>query len=205
MTTINPHLSFNPYSLLPVEVTVTVVCILKSYWSPYSSLFSPTEQHKTTPILIQMDRPFAIITAMFGSGHIPTKNQLSESSGQQPPQGTTRHTGMLTSPLNSDSGGGSGGSQKHLHTLDLNCYADPCHGVCQFRPSSDNRESAEWRLNFEGSYTVNTEATPGQGSCSHLADGYCFSCIVHFDPTNPAYSQQDFPFEALNSFSVIQL
>ncbi|WOG26989.1 hypothetical protein [Endozoicomonas sp. 8E] len=136
-----PPLGTTSYSWLPIEGIVTVGWLLKSYWNPDSTLFKPSEQ--TEVRLTQGSQPFAITAMMHGSGDEQQQSQLSESSGQQPPQATSQPTSAFASSLYSGSGDGYGDPQQHSHTLGLDCFVHPCHGVCTFRshPDSANERS----------------------------------------------------------------
>ncbi|WP_257254051.1 ankyrin repeat domain-containing protein [Endozoicomonas sp. SESOKO3] len=89
-------------------------------------------------------QPLTAIITMPGSGNDQPQHPPSASSGQQAQETTIGPTGSFNNFLNSDSAsaGGNGGSQQHLHTLGLDCFVSPCHGVCQFRPSSDSSRPA---------------------------------------------------------------
>ncbi len=175
----NP-LNSSPDSWLPVEAVVAVGWLLKSYWNPASFLFlfNPIEQQAAS-VLKQENFTFAIITAMFGSGDNPQQYPPSESSGQQVPAASPHITGYFTNQLYPGSGDGNRGPQQNSHTLGLNCFVYPCHGACRLRTTPCSTVQAEWLLNTMESSTGQTEATPGQSSCLHLASGYCFSCIDH--------------------------
>ncbi|WOG26983.1 hypothetical protein [Endozoicomonas sp. 8E] len=123
------------------EKIATVGWLLKSYWNPDSALFKPTGQ--TEVRLTQGSQPFAITAMMHGSGDEQQQNQPSESSGQQAPQAISQPTSAFTSPLYSGSGDGYEDPQQHSHTLALDCFVHPCHGVCKFRPSSENMGPTE--------------------------------------------------------------
>ncbi|WOG27102.1 hypothetical protein [Endozoicomonas sp. 8E] len=192
-----------PYSWLPVNLLAVIGWLSESYCNPNSLLFKAIER-RAASMSTPGNHPFAIITAMFGSRHASPRHQPSESSVQQVPHDATQLKGSLTSSLNSGSGGGDRDPQQQAHTLGLNCYVYPCHGICQFRISFDIREPAEWLPNFEESSTGLTEKS-GQSPCSHLADGYCLDCRVHFDPTNPTCSQQLSSSGTLNNLSAIQV
>ncbi|WP_422137001.1 hypothetical protein [Endozoicomonas sp. ALD040] len=167
-------LNSNPYSWLPVEVIVG--WLLKSYWKPDLLLFNPIDQQAAS-ILRHGGQPFAPITTMFGSGHKSSQHPSSESSVQQAPQANNIPTGYSTHLLYSDSGDGNDGPEQNSHTLGLNCFVHPCHGVCQFQPASDNSWPVEWMLNSEENSTNYTEAAPGQSSHPHLLEGHCLNCI----------------------------
>ncbi|WOG26963.1 hypothetical protein [Endozoicomonas sp. 8E] len=189
LTTKEAPLCATSYSRLPIEAVFAVVWLLTNYWNLNSLLFNPIEQ-QVASMLTQGNQPFVSITTMFGSGGTQ-QIQPSESSGQQVPEATTHPTDLLTGRPYSGSGSGDGNKdpQQHSHTLGLNCFFYPCNGVCQFRTSSDSSEPAEWPLNFEESLTGQTRAIPKQSSCPHLANGYCFSCLDHFDFLNPANAE----------------
>ncbi|WOG27118.1 hypothetical protein [Endozoicomonas sp. 8E] len=185
----------NPYSWLPVEVVVG--SIIKSYWSPDSPLFNPIEQQSAS-MLKQGGQPFTTITTMFGSVNNPSQHPSSKSSCQQAPQANKKPTDYFTHFQYSDSGNGNQGPEQGSHTLGLNCFIHPCHGICQFRPASQSSGFAEWSLNPEQDSTDHTEAAPGQGSRPHLTDGHCLSCISDFDSSNAIDSRQIPPFDTLN-------
>ncbi|WP_422411040.1 MULTISPECIES: hypothetical protein [unclassified Endozoicomonas] len=143
LTTKDIPLNSNPYSWLPAEVAAAVGCLLKSYWNQDSFLFNPIDQQSTS-ILTHENRPFTTVTTMFGSGCNPPQQPPPESSGQQAPEATTQTIGYFTRLLFSDSDDGGEDPEQHSHTLALNCFVDPCHGVCQFRAVSGT--AAEWPL-----------------------------------------------------------
>ncbi|WP_257291749.1 hypothetical protein [Endozoicomonas sp. ONNA1] len=157
-------LSNTPYSWLTAEAAVAIIWLLKSRWNPGSSSLNPVGQEEAS-----QDYPFATITMMYGSGSDRSSYQPSESSGQQTPEATTRPAGFCISSFYSGTGGGNGDPYKRLHSLAFNCFVNPCHGVCQFRPSSHGRLPAEWPPDSE------------QSSCPHLANGYCFRCMNYSD------------------------
>ncbi|WOG26980.1 hypothetical protein [Endozoicomonas sp. 8E] len=181
MTSKAPPLGATSYSWLPVEGVVTAGWLLKSYWNPDSELLKPIEQSEMR--LILGNQPFAITTMMHGSGYGQQQSQLPESSGQQAPPATSHQpTSAFTSPLHSGSGDGYGDPQQNAHTLGLDCFVPPCHGVCKFRSSSENMEPAERSLNSEESLASPAGAAPGQSSCPHNC--LCYRCIKHSDPAN---------------------
>ncbi len=182
------------YSRFSVEVIVAVDWLLKSYWNSDSSLFKPIEHMAS----------LTIITAMFGSGHNTPQYQPSGSSGQRASKAARQDTDYSTSLLYSGSGSGNGGPQQHLHTMGLNCYVYPCHGVCSYRLSADSRESIEWLPNSDVSATGHMWATPRQSSCPHLPSGYCHHCVSHFNPVNAKDSAQRSLIELWNDFSDVQ-
>ncbi len=193
-------LSASPYSWLPLDVVVAVGWLLKSYWSPGSPLLNTMEQQGAS-MLSQVDHAFSVITVMFNSGHNQQEGQPSESSCQQAPEANNRPTGSLAKPLHSDFGDGSQSPGQNQHTLSLNCFVHPCYGVCKLRQASENAEAAEWLLDIEENLTNYTEKTPKQSSCTHLADGYCFSCMDYFDPVEPG---QTMPLKTFNNLADIQ-
>ncbi|WP_257255156.1 MULTISPECIES: hypothetical protein, partial [unclassified Endozoicomonas] len=142
LTTNDPPLSSTSYPWLSIEVVVAVGLLLKSYWNPDSPLFKPIQQQETS-----QNHPYSIITMVLGSGDNQTPYQSPKSSRQRATGATTQSASSLSIHLYSGSGGSNGGSQQHSHTLGFNCFAHPCHGVCQFRPSSDSVESVEPPLN----------------------------------------------------------
>ncbi|WP_257274455.1 MULTISPECIES: hypothetical protein [unclassified Endozoicomonas] len=168
------------YSWSSEEMVVALGWLLKSYWNPDLLSFNPIEQHIEQQEVNQ-DQSFPTITMVFGSNPGCDRQQYppSESSSQQAPKATSYVTGYFTSLLYSDSDGGSGDPQQHSHTLGLNCFVHPCHGVCQFQPSG---------------------AFPGQSSCPHLTNGHCFSCMCYFDPENNEHVQNKSPCKTLNNF-----
>ncbi|WOG26949.1 hypothetical protein [Endozoicomonas sp. 8E] len=130
------------YSWPPVEAFITVSWLLKSYWNPDSPLFYPIEQKKAT-----LNQPLAIITMMAGSEDISQQAPPSESSGQPFPRAITIPSGYFTQFPYSDSGDGNENPQQHPHTLGLNCFVYPCHGICRYGLSSTGRELRESPLN----------------------------------------------------------
>ncbi|WOG27037.1 hypothetical protein [Endozoicomonas sp. 8E] len=132
----------NSDSWLPVEVSFAAGSLLRSCWNQNSLLFNPVEQQAKS-MLTQGKHPFVTITTMFDSGHNSPEYPPPDSSGQHAPQATTQAVFYFTYLLHSDSGDGDEAPEQHSHTLGLNCFVDPCQGVCRFRVSSDNRESAQ--------------------------------------------------------------
>ncbi|WOG27075.1 C2H2-type zinc finger protein [Endozoicomonas sp. 8E] len=108
--------------------------LLKSYWNPDLSMFNPIGHQEAASILTQI----AINTMKPGDEHDPQQGQSSESSGQQTAQSTTHIRGYFTSLLYSDSADDEEAPEQYSHTLSLNCFIHPCHGVCRFRPASDS-------------------------------------------------------------------
>ncbi|WOG27063.1 C2H2-type zinc finger protein [Endozoicomonas sp. 8E] len=108
--------------------------LLKSYWNPDLSMFNPIGHQEAASILTQI----AINTMKPGDEHDPQQGQSSESSGQQTAQSTTHIRGYFTSLLYSDSADDEEAPEQYSHTLGLNCFIHPCHGVCRFRPASDS-------------------------------------------------------------------
>ncbi|WP_257282218.1 ankyrin repeat domain-containing protein [Endozoicomonas sp. ISHI1] len=179
LTTKNTPLSSTFYSWLPPEVVVAVGWLLKSYCNTEPQSFN---------IIIQKElhqfHPLAAIITMPGSGNTRQQCSPSDSSGQQARAANVEPTGSFNSFLYSDSADGSGGSQQHQHTLGLDCFVFPCHGVCQFRPLSDSSEPAEWPMNPTENLTGHTDATPEQNSCPHLNNGHCSECPGHVTDTD---------------------
>ncbi|WOG29015.1 hypothetical protein [Endozoicomonas sp. 8E] len=172
-------ISKNLYSRVPLDMVVAVGWFLKNYWNPDSPLFKSIARQE-----LNHRHPFAIITAMFGSGENPPQYPPSKSSGQPASQAATQFTGSIASSLNSGSGGDNRDPLQHWHTLGLNCFVYPCHGVCRFQTLSDSSGSSEWTL---GSL---------EGLCPHLVSGHCFICSCHFGPLNAKDSQQNLLFDA---------
>uniref|UniRef100_UPI0021494C56 hypothetical protein n=1 Tax=unclassified Endozoicomonas TaxID=2644528 RepID=UPI0021494C56 len=169
LTTRTAPLKSTSGSWLPIEVFVAVGWLLKSYWNTCSPLLNPVEQQEVSAALARQSQPSKAVTIMLGSGENQQPHQPSEPSSQQAQETTTQLTDPFTPPPDSDSGGGNADPEQHQHTLGLNCFTHPCHGICQFRTISESSDLAEWQQNF------------GQSSCPHLADGYCFSCTGRFD------------------------
>ncbi|WP_257254032.1 MULTISPECIES: hypothetical protein [unclassified Endozoicomonas] len=205
LTTKNALPGAAPCSWLPLEAFVAIGRLLGSYWDTDSPLLNPIEQH-TEQKEVSQDNPFVITTMMFGSGQPLQQGQTSGPFVQENTAAASFTGSSFNHPLYSDSGGGNAGPQHHSHTLGLNCFIHPCHGVCQFRPSSNNGGPDEWLQNSEENFPDHKVASLEQSSCPHLANGRCFSCISHFDPENSGYSyQQDELFEAFDYFAPIQL
>ncbi|WOG26978.1 hypothetical protein [Endozoicomonas sp. 8E] len=156
ITSKTSSLGSSAYSRLPIEEIVTVGWLLESYWNPDSPLFKPTEQAEVR--LTQGSQPFAIAAMMHGSGDDQQQSQLSESSGQQAPEATSQPASVFTSPLSSGSGDGYRDPQQHVHTLGLDCFVHPCHGICKLRPPFENMGPAERSLISEGSLASHTGA-----------------------------------------------
>ncbi|WP_257276111.1 MULTISPECIES: hypothetical protein [unclassified Endozoicomonas] len=190
------------FELILIAKNVPISAI--PYSSPDSTLFNPIEQQEVTSMLTQGDRSLAAIIRMFGSEHRQQQGQPSESSVQEKTEASSHQTGSLTSPLNVDYSDGNGGPQKKSHTLGLNCFAYPCSGICQFRPPSDSGERSERPVNSEENSTIQTEATSGQSSCSHLAYGCCLRCMVYCDPPSTTNLLQNPPFETWFDLSSMQ-
>ncbi|WP_257274910.1 hypothetical protein, partial [Endozoicomonas sp. SESOKO4] len=179
LNTKNTPLNSTSYSWLPVEMVIAVGWLLKNYWNIDSPSFNPMTQKE-----LCQDHPFSAIITMPGTENNQQQHPPSESSGQQAQEATARPAGSFNSFHYSDSAGGSGGSQQHRHTLGLDCFVSPCHGVCQFRPSSDSSESAEWPMNSAANSTGHTAATPGQSSCPHVDNGHCPEYAGHVNNTD---------------------
>ncbi len=178
LTTKDTFLSTNPYSWIPLEAVVAVGWLLKSFWNPRSPSFNPIELREKS-----QNHPLVAITMALGSGGDQQQEQSSESCGQEVSEALPQSTGFFTRFLYSESGENNRGPEQHQHTLGLNCFIHPCHGVCQFRPSG---------------------ATPGQNSCPHLYNGYYFGCSSRYDPVNAACSQQESLLEILDDFAEIE-
>ncbi|WOG26550.1 hypothetical protein [Endozoicomonas sp. 8E] len=187
LTTKDSPSGSDPYSWLPLKVVITACWLLKSDWPLNSPLFKPIEQQEAS-----QRHSFATITMMFGSGDNQQSQQPSVSSIQIVPDARALPTRSFTNPLNSDSGGGNGDPQQHLHTFGLNCFILPCHGVCQFRTSPDSGLPTGWPQKSAESSTVQTGA--GQSSCPDLTN----SRIDHFNLLKTMYSQQNWLFQILN-------
>ncbi|WP_448215903.1 hypothetical protein [Endozoicomonas sp. 2B-B] len=164
LTTNDIPLSSSPYSWIPEETVIAVGWLLKSDWNPYSSLYNPIEPQEAS-----QPPPFAISAMMAGSEHAPQQGQPSESPGQQPP---AHIKGYFYSLLYSDSNDGNEDPEQHSHTLGLNCYIYPCHGICQFRQSSNPYNSGA--LAFEESSTDHTETNPEPDSCPYSANTHYY-------------------------------
>ncbi|WP_448215858.1 hypothetical protein [Endozoicomonas sp. 2B-B] len=133
-------LSPTPYSWLLIEMAVAVGCFLQSYWNPDSLLFKPFGIHMSF-ILTLEDHRFVITTMVPGSEQQQQQGQLSQSTGKQAPQASSQPASAFNSTLYSGSADGNGDSQQQSHTLGLNCFVHPCHGVCKFRSLSDHTYS----------------------------------------------------------------
>ncbi|WP_422410243.1 MULTISPECIES: hypothetical protein [unclassified Endozoicomonas] len=186
LTTRDAPLSYDSHSWVRLGWVVAVGWLLNRYWYPDLPLSKPIEQQASQEL------PFATITVMFDSGHNPPKYPLSKSYGQQTSQATNQGSGSLYSFLNSGSGEGNRGPHRRQHTLSLNCFLYPCHGVCRFRPSSNSEAPADWPLNFS------------EDSCTHLTNGHCISCKDRFEPVCPAYSREGSLLKTLNDLSGTQ-
>ncbi len=195
---------------LSLDAIVIVNWLLKSSWNPDSPLFNPIEQ-QVTSMLTQRSQPFAIMKMIFGSEHHQQPYQPSKSSEQHAPEATRHSEGSVISPLQPGSGGGGEGPQQHLHTLGLNCFVYPCNGICQFRLSPDNTGTAELHCErpfmpiqipetITGMQISQTEASPEQGLCPHLTQGYCFHCMIESDSSEAILREQNQLTEILNNF-----
>ncbi|WP_448215885.1 hypothetical protein [Endozoicomonas sp. 2B-B] len=181
LTTKGMPVDATSHSWLPVEAVVVVGWLLKSYWNPDSPMFNQIEQQEMTSMLARWDQPIVITTMMQGSGNNQPQGQLSESSGQQAPQATSQPASSFFDPQYSGYGNGSGDPQQYLHTLGLDCFVHPCHGVCEFRPSYENVDPVQRSLNVEESLVNHAGATHWENSCPHLANSHCYRCIRHSD------------------------
>ncbi len=154
-------------SWLSVEVVFGVVWLLKGCWNLDSPLYKSTEQQEGIFVLMEGDHPFVTITMMHGSVENPPQNLPSESSCRQVLAANSHPAGSFTQLLYFDSGDGTGSPQEHLHSLGLNCFVHPCHGVCQFRPAG---------------------ATPGQSLRPHSANEDDLGYRHYFDPGYATHS-----------------
>ncbi|WP_257288170.1 ankyrin repeat domain-containing protein [Endozoicomonas sp. SESOKO2] len=179
LTTKNTPICPTSYSWLPIEVVVAVGWLLKSYWNIYSPSFNSIKQKEPC-----QDHPFAAIITVPVSGNAQQQHPPSESSGQQAQGATACPAGSFRNSFFSDSADGDGGSQQHLHTLGLDCFFFPCHGVCQFRPSSDSSGPSQWPMNSSDNSTGHTAASPEQSSCRHSDNGHCPECAGHVTNTD---------------------
>ncbi|WP_257291668.1 hypothetical protein, partial [Endozoicomonas sp. ONNA1] len=178
LTTKNTPMSSASYSWLPVEFVVTAGWLLKNYWNTYSSSFNAIKQKELCQV-----HPLAAIITMPGSGNARQQHSPPESSGQRAQEVTARPAGSFNSFLYSDSADGNGDSQQHLHTLGLDCFVFPCHGLCQFRPSSESSGPTEWSINSAEHSTGHTRTAPEQSSCPHLDNEHCPGCASHVTDT----------------------
>lgn len=124
-------------SWLFAGVFISIGWLLTSYWNPDSPIFNPIGQPEAN-----QDYPFAINTMMLSPEHNSKQVQRSDSSGQQASGSTTQLTGTIISHRHSDSGGSNRDPEQRQHTFGLNCYADNCNGVCQFRQSQPTPEQS---------------------------------------------------------------
>ncbi len=180
LNTKNTPLNSTSYSWLPVEMVIAVGWLLKNYFN-----IKPPPFNLMTQKELCQDHPFSAIISMPGTGNNQQQRPPSESSGQQAQAASVGPTGSFSNFLYSDSAGGNGGSQQHRHTLGLDCFVFPCHGDCQFRPSSDSSEPAEWPMNPTENLTGHTNATPEQSSCPHLDNGHSIECAGRVNNTDP--------------------
>ncbi|WP_257288515.1 MULTISPECIES: hypothetical protein [unclassified Endozoicomonas] len=172
LTTKDAPLSANSFSWLPAEVVLAVGWLLKSYIKKKSMSYIMICQQEATSILTLGDEPFACITMVLGSGRNQQSHSLSESTGEQVSGAMPQLTGIFTSLVHTDSGSGNRGPQQPQHTLDLNCFVSPCHGVCNFRPSSYSRESAECPLNAGECSTGNSPLSmSAKAACTNDSAG----------------------------------
>ncbi|WP_422137396.1 hypothetical protein [Endozoicomonas sp. ALC020] len=192
LTTKDSPSGSNPYSWLPLKVVITVCWLLKSDWTPDSPLFKPIKLQE-----VSQKHSFATITMMFGSGDNQQSQQSSESSIQTVSEARTLPAGSFTNPVNSDSGGGNGDPQQHLHTFGLNCFILPCHGVCQFRRSPDSGLPSGWPLKSAESSAVQKGA--GQSTCPDPVNKHNHNRIDRFNFLQTLYSQQNWLFQILSN------
>ncbi|WP_257255386.1 MULTISPECIES: hypothetical protein [unclassified Endozoicomonas] len=212
LTTRDAPLGTTSYPWLPIGVVVAIGWLLKSDWKPDSPLFDSIERLN----LIQQqgasqNHPLEVIATMPAPEQGQPQYQLPESSGQQAPEATYRPIGYFTRLLYSDPDDGNEGPQPNLHTLGLDCFVHPCHGVCSFRPPSGSGESAELHCERSDASIKTPESmpeietaqsgTPGQSSCPHLADEHCFNCVSHFDPAKASQSREKSLFALLSELT----
>ncbi|WP_422139970.1 hypothetical protein [Endozoicomonas sp. ALC020] len=186
-------LSLALYSKLPAEIIVTVGWLLNSYWRADSPLFNRIQQPDLIAQQASQNHLPAITVMMLNSGYKPSNYQPSQSSSQRPPQATSQSVSYFSHTLHSNSGKGNGDPQQHRHTLSLNCFVDPCHGVCQFRSLSDNRGSDESLQN--SLETGQAEASTRQSSCPDVPHESYLGCIGYLDPVNDKDSRKNSPVE----------
>ncbi|WOG26943.1 hypothetical protein [Endozoicomonas sp. 8E] len=156
-------------SWIPIEVVIAIGQLLKNYWNPDLPLFNPAGQQESSE-----NHTFAITTALPDARNDQQQGQPSESSDQQSRQVPPHPIGYSNHLLYSDSGDGNEGPQQYSHTMGLNCFVLPCHGVCQFRQSCDS--SGSGALNSVASSADSTGATAEPGSCPYLTSRHCYSC-----------------------------
>ncbi|WP_257274255.1 MULTISPECIES: hypothetical protein [unclassified Endozoicomonas] len=167
LTSKDSPLISTPYSLQHSKAVVTVGWLLKSFWNPDSTPFKPIEQKEVHQV-----NPFAINAMKPGSGNNQQSHQPSESTSQQAPEATHQPKGYFTNLLYSDYAGGNEGPPQLLHTLSENCFVFPCHGVCSFRPSSDNRGVTDWTVNSRESSTANpSHSMNAEAACATAPAG----------------------------------
>ncbi|WP_422139983.1 hypothetical protein [Endozoicomonas sp. ALC020] len=183
-----------PCSWIPVEVVIAFSWLLKSYCRPHSTLFNLIEL-KEAPQEASQNNPFAIITALFGSERNQQQHPPSEPSGLQASQATPSLASSIIRPLYSASGRGNRSPQQYFHTLDLNCFVYPCHGVCGFRPSPNSTEPSEWPPNSEDGSSDHAGVKPGQKTPPHSANGYSPGYSDHSGFVNAKDFQEIRPFE----------
>ncbi|WOG27024.1 hypothetical protein [Endozoicomonas sp. 8E] len=183
---------------LPVEVVVAVGWLLKSYCH-HSPLFNTIER-QSAAILKQWYQLFSLTTMMTGCEHDQQKGQSSGSSVQPAPATHPFPAGYFTGLLFSASDEGNEDPQQYQHTLDLDCFVYPCHGVCRFRPLSDSRT-----LDFPDSSTGQTGAIAGQSSSPHFADRNCYRWPSHSQTEDVRDYDQNIPLETFNDPPAIQL
>ncbi|WOG27010.1 hypothetical protein [Endozoicomonas sp. 8E] len=158
-----------PYSWLLIETVLAVGWLLKSYWNPHSPLFKAIELQSSS-ILTQGGDIYAINTMVPGSGQEQQQVQLSQLADQQNKQPTRQTASAFTHALYSCSGDGNGDSQKHSHTLGLDCFVHPCHGVCRFRTSSDRTHSMTVGIACPDPVGSLSDETPISGNLPASAD-----------------------------------
>ncbi|WP_422137158.1 hypothetical protein [Endozoicomonas sp. ALC020] len=156
LTTRDAPQSPKTYSRLPVEAFIAVGWLLNSYSNFDSPMFNTIGQQQAS-----QDYPFVINTMMLS----PTDNQQHDQrskSSSQPASGTsTRLMGTFSSHEHYVSSGRKRDPELDQHTFGLNCFANDCNGVCQFR-QAEARPGKRSRLNedFDRQSTPCNELTP---------------------------------------------
>ncbi|WOG27022.1 hypothetical protein [Endozoicomonas sp. 8E] len=202
------------YSWLAAEVVVAIGWLLKSYWKRDSPLFNPFEQQEAISMLTQGCQPFSAITMTFGSRDNQQQYQPTESSQQQASQASNQSASDLNSLQYSNSGDDNKSPEQNLHTLGLNCFVHPCHGVCKLQQSSASNERAEFHFGetcapiqtseaMTEKQAAEPEAIPGQRLFTHLENRHYLSCIGPSDSAKATHSEQKSLFKLWNDFSDI--
>ncbi|WOG26912.1 hypothetical protein [Endozoicomonas sp. 8E] len=141
LTTHDTSQSPKIYSRLAVEAFIAVGWLLNSYWNPDSSMFNTIGELQAS-----QDYPFAINTMMLSPADNQQHDLRSKSSSQQASGTGTRLMGTFTSHEHYASCGRKRDPELNQHTFGLNCFADDCNGVCQFRQAGA-RPGKRSRLN----------------------------------------------------------